>query len=71
MNKDIFEGNWKLLKGEVQRTWGELTDDQLDRVEGNRTKLLGAIQKQYGISKDEAEKQIKEFEKKKFDKKAA
>ena len=64
MNKDIFEGNWKQFKGEIQETWGKLTDDQLDQIEGNRTKLLGAIQEQCGVSKDEAEKQLKEFEKK-------
>ncbi|HSI45941.1 MAG TPA: CsbD family protein, partial [Methylophilus sp.] len=25
MNKDIFEGNWKQLKGKVQEQWGKLT----------------------------------------------
>lgn len=63
MNKDIIEGNWKKLKGDVQKKWGDLTDDQLDQVEGNRKKLAGEIQKTYGISKDEAEKQIEEWEK--------
>jgi uncharacterized protein YjbJ (UPF0337 family) len=64
MNNDIFEGNWKQFKGEIQSTWGKLTNDQLDQIEGNRTKLLGAIQEQYGITKDEAEKQLDELEKK-------
>ncbi len=63
MNKDILEGKWKQLKGDVQNTWGKLTDDHLDQIEGNREKLSGAIQEQYGIAKDEAEKQINEFEK--------
>lgn len=62
MNKDIFQGNWKQFKGEVQKQWGKLTDDQLDQIEGNRTKLVGQIQEEYGIAKDEAEKQVKEFE---------
>lgn len=64
MNNDIFEGNWKQFKGEIQNAWGKLTDDQLDQIEGNRTKLLGAIQEQYGITKDEAEKQLEDLEKK-------
>ena len=42
---------------------GQATDDELDRVEGRRDQLAGAIQKQYGIAKDEAERQVKEFEK--------
>jgi len=62
MNNDIFQGNWKQFKGEVQKQWGKLTDDQLDQIEGNRTKLVGKIQENYGIAKDEAEKQVKEFE---------
>jgi uncharacterized protein YjbJ (UPF0337 family) len=62
MNNDIIAGNWKQLKGDVQKTWGKLTDDQLDQVEGSREKLNGILQEQYGIAKDEAEKQIAEFE---------
>lgn len=62
MNKDIIQGRWKELKGEVQTRWGRLTDDDLDEINGERTKLLGRLQATYGIAKDEAEKQIKEWE---------
>lgn len=62
MNKDIFEGNWKQLKGDIQQKWGDLTDDQFDQIDGNREKLVGTIQKNYGIARDEAEKQVKEWE---------
>lgn len=64
MNKDIFSGNWKQFKGEVQKQWGKLTDDQVSQAEGSREKLIGRIQENYGIAKDEAEKQVKEWEKK-------
>lgn len=63
MNKDTIIGNWKQFKGEVQRRWGKLTDDQIDQLEGNRTKLAGQIQEAYGVAKDEAEEQIKLWEK--------
>lgn len=62
MNKDIIQGRWKELKGEVQTRWGRLTDDDLDEINGERTKLLGRLQATYGIAKDEAEKQVKEWE---------
>lgn len=62
MNKDRIEGNWKQFKGEVQKKWGKLTDDQFDQIEGSRTKLAGQIQESYGIAKDEAEKQVDEWE---------
>jgi uncharacterized protein YjbJ (UPF0337 family) len=62
MNKDIFEGNWKQLKGEVQKQWGKLTDDHMDQINGSREKLAGALQKTYGIAREDAERQLKEWE---------
>jgi uncharacterized protein YjbJ (UPF0337 family) len=58
MNWDRIEGDWKQFKGKVQQQWGKLTNDDMDIVEGNRTELLGVIQKRYGCAKDEAEKQV-------------
>lgn len=63
MNKDVIQGKWSQIKGEVQKKWGELTDDDLDQIEGNREKLVGKIQEAYGRSRDAAEKEIKEWEK--------
>ena len=62
MNWDLIEGNWKQFKGKVKEQWGKLTDDHLDRIEGKRDQLSGKIQETYIIGKDEAEKQIKDFE---------
>ena len=62
MNWDIAEGNWKQFKGKVKTQWGKLTDDHLDQISGKRQELSGRIQEAYGVSKDEAEKQIKAFE---------
>lgn len=62
MNQDIFDGNWKQLKGKVREQWGRLTDDDLDKAAGKRDQVLGKIQERYGIAKDEAERQLKDFE---------
>ena len=62
MNWDRIEGNWKQLKGKAQEQWGKLTSDSLDKIEGKREQLAGRIQETYGIGKDEAEKQIDEFQ---------
>ena len=60
-NDDIFEGRWKQLKGDVKRFWGNLTDDDLDRSEGNRDKLVGALQERYGWEKTRAEGDFDRF----------
>lgn len=62
MNWDRIEGNWKQLKGNVQAQWGKLTDDQLDVIAGKRQHLSGKIQEVYGMTKDETEKQISEWQ---------
>lgn len=62
MNWDIVEGNWKQFRGNVKAQWGKLTDDQLDVIAGKRVELFGKVQEAYGVSKDEAEAQIKRFE---------
>lgn len=62
MNKDVFEGNWKQLKGKVKEKWGELTDDDLDRVDGKRENLVGRIQERYGKTRDAVEREVQEWE---------
>ncbi len=63
MNWDIAVGNWKEFKGKVKARWGKLTDDHLDVIAGKRIELSGKVQEAYGITKEEAEKEIRRFEK--------
>jgi uncharacterized protein YjbJ (UPF0337 family) len=56
MNSDQFKGTWKEFKGEAQRRWSQLTDDDLLQIEGDYTKFLGAIQKRYGDQKEAVKK---------------
>lgn len=58
MNWDRVEGNWKQFKGKVKEQWGNLTDDQIDQIEGRREKLVGLVQERYGIAKDQAERDV-------------
>lgn len=62
MNQDRIEGNWKQFKGKVKEQWGKLTDDDLDVIAGKRDQLLGRIQERHGISKDEADAQVRDWE---------
>lgn len=61
MNKDIFEGKWEEIKGNIKKKWGKFTDDDLLEIEGNQQEIYGKLQKHYGYTRDQAEKAIKEF----------
>ncbi|KJZ32193.1 hypothetical protein TW83_04780 [Paracoccus sp. S4493] len=61
MNWDIIEGKWKQLKGATKVKWGELTDDELDQIDGNKDKLAGKLQEKYGWTKDQADREIDDY----------
>ena len=61
MNWDQIEGKWKQMKGAVKKQWGKLTDDDLDVIAGNKDQLAGRIQERYGITKEEANKQVRDW----------
>jgi uncharacterized protein YjbJ (UPF0337 family) len=61
MNEDKIKGNWKQLVGKLKQHWGKLTDDDLTVAEGSGEYLVGLIQERYGVARDEAKKQVKEF----------
>ena len=67
MNWDRIQGNWKQAVGHARETWGKLTDDDLDVVAGRRDQLAGMIQQRYGVAKDEAERQLTEWQRKASD----
>ena len=62
MNEDRIKGQWKQLAGRIKEKWGKLTDDDLTIAEGNSQYLAGKVQERYGIAKDEAERQVREFD---------
>lgn len=62
MNWDRISGNWAQWKGRIQERWGKLTQDQLDVIAGRRDQLSGRIQEIYGLTKDEAERQLRNWE---------
>lgn len=62
MNSDTISGNWKQFRGKVKEKWGKLTDDDLDVINGQRDQLVGRIQERDGIARDEAEKQVTDWE---------
>jgi len=64
MNWDQIAGEWKNMKGRIREQWGELTNDDMDRIGGKKDQLVGTIQSKYGLAKEEAERQVDEFARK-------
>ena len=62
MDWDRVAGNWAEWKGRIQERWGKLTDDHLDVVAGRREQLAGRIQQLYGLSPDDAQRQLRNWE---------
>jgi len=61
MNWESIEGNWRQLKGRVREQWGRLSNDEVDVIAGRRDKLVGKLQEHYGIAREEAERQVREW----------
>jgi uncharacterized protein YjbJ (UPF0337 family) len=61
MNEQILKGKWHQLKGDVKSRWGKLTDDDLDRAEGDAEKLIGRVQERYGYARDAAKREVDAF----------
>src|SRR4029453_1744837 len=65
MNEDVFAGQWKQMRGELKSWWGKLADDDLDRIGGQKNKLIGLVQEKYGYARvnaeEEVERRFKEF----------
>ena len=61
MNRDVLEGKWMQLKGNIKQQWGRLTDDELDQINGRYEELVGKIQERYGYSREEAANELDTF----------
>jgi len=61
MNWDEVAGKWSQVKGSIKERWGKLTDDDLTVINGQREVLAGKIQERYGITKENAEEQIRQW----------
>jgi len=55
VNKDIYEGKWKEMHGQIKEWWGKLTDDDLEQAGGNAEQIAGLLQQKYGYTRERAE----------------
>jgi len=61
MNNDIISGKWTQLTGKAKETWGKLTNDDWNQLDGRREQLAGRLQERYGWTLDQANKEVDDF----------
>jgi len=57
----MLKSQWKQLRGKAKEKWGELSDDDLDKVSGQFDQLVGVIQEKYEITRSKAEAEVNDF----------
>jgi uncharacterized protein YjbJ (UPF0337 family) len=61
MNRDILEGKWMQVRGQVKQQWGKLSDNELDMINGRYDVLVGLVQEVYGYNIQKAEQEVDSF----------
>lgn len=61
MNDNVVHGKWKEIKGNVQKAWGRLTDDELEKTKGDLKAIGGLIQQRYGEAEEKYGKKLNEI----------
>lgn len=61
MNREQIEGNWNEFIGKIRQKWADLTDDDIQRMKGKYEECVGVLQKKYGKTKEEVERQLSEI----------
>ncbi|MFA9486012.1 CsbD family protein [Moraxella haemolytica] len=61
MSNDRLQGKWQQLKGEIKQQWGELTDDEVVKLDGKTDSLIGVLQERYGKAKDAIAQEVNEW----------
>lgn len=56
-----MEGKWDQGRGRVKEAWGVLTDNELDRTEGKRDRLVGLIKERTGETASEVESKLRDI----------
>jgi uncharacterized protein YjbJ (UPF0337 family) len=61
MNVERFQGQWLQIRGDIEKTFGKLTKDDLDVINGQYDKLVGVLESKYGLAKEEIEKKVEKI----------
>jgi uncharacterized protein YjbJ (UPF0337 family) len=61
INENVIKGKWLEMKGDLQKAWGKLTDDDLEKSKGDLKAISGLIQQRYGETQDKSNAKLAEI----------
>ena len=70
MNWNNIETGWNDYKANAKQQWNKLTDEQVDGTMGKREQLSTQVQQAYSVSKEEADRQVSDWQSKQVEKQA-
>jgi uncharacterized protein YjbJ (UPF0337 family) len=62
MNWERIQTEWTQFRGRAKQRWGKLALDDLESCAGQREVLAGRLSEAYALSKQDAERQISEWQ---------
>lgn len=70
MKWNAIESGWNDYKANAKQQWSKLSDEQIADTQGRREDLSSRVQEAYSLSKEEAERQISDWQGKQIEKQA-
>lgn len=61
LNENTIKGKWLEIKGEIQKSWGKLTDDELEKTKGDMKAISGLVQQRYGEAQDVSSRKVSDI----------
>ena len=58
LNQEQIKGKWDEIKGGIRNLWGKVTDDELEKTNGNIQSVAGIVQEKYGETKESIRKKL-------------
>ena len=61
INEETIKGKWLEIKGEIHKTWGKLTADEIEQTKGDLTSIAGLVMQRYGEENEKFQSKLSEI----------
>lgn len=60
LNENKIKGKWLEIKGDIQKAWGKVTNDDLEKTKGDIKSIGGIVQQKVGDAQGVYDKKVKD-----------